>query len=350
MLFRSPDWCASYGQLGLYRFVGASAAGKLHLRDFRPRDDAFAIRSAGPWIAAAVSDGVGSLKLSRYGSTYAVEALCEHMLREVSKFDSVMENEDIKREKQDVVKKLQTGLSFPDNKESNSIKEIFSFFPAFESASVTAPSNETNRGCGTMIWHRYLSETKTENVEKVVNKNISINLNECIRNSFYNTRQGIEQFAQMWKVSLRDFHCTLLGILINTKTGMVSAGQIGDGLIASFHPEKGASYLLNVPDPGEPGEVYVLTQKDWEKYFVVTHLSSEESEGIVTFYLMSDGVSEDCTHPPPSNIFHHWAEDINRELRKEEPLSQIASRLLQWLSTYEVSGSWDDRTLVVIMK
>lgn len=37
------DWCAAYGEWGGYRFIGASAIGKLHLRENRPRDDAFAM-------------------------------------------------------------------------------------------------------------------------------------------------------------------------------------------------------------------------------------------------------------------------------------------------------------------
>ena len=76
------DWCAAYGQLDAYRFVGASAIGKLHLRDVRPRDDAFAVRSSGVWLAVAVADGAGSRKQSRYGASFAVEALCEHLLRD----------------------------------------------------------------------------------------------------------------------------------------------------------------------------------------------------------------------------------------------------------------------------
>lgn len=43
------------------------------------RDDAFAIRTAGEWLAVAVSEG--SRRQSRYGSSFAVEALCEHLLR-----------------------------------------------------------------------------------------------------------------------------------------------------------------------------------------------------------------------------------------------------------------------------
>jgi hypothetical protein len=77
------DWCAAYGQVGPVRVLAGSAVGQLHLREGKPRDDAFAIRSAGTWLAVAVADGVGSRSLSRVGSSFVVEGLCEQLLREV---------------------------------------------------------------------------------------------------------------------------------------------------------------------------------------------------------------------------------------------------------------------------
>ena len=38
------DLCAAYGQVGTVRVLAGSAVGQLHLRDGKPRDDAFAIR------------------------------------------------------------------------------------------------------------------------------------------------------------------------------------------------------------------------------------------------------------------------------------------------------------------
>ena len=80
-----PDWCLGFGQLGRFTCIGASAIGKYHLRERRPRDDSFAIRTSGPWLAAVVADGAGSRPQSRYGSSFAVEALCEHLLREAAR-------------------------------------------------------------------------------------------------------------------------------------------------------------------------------------------------------------------------------------------------------------------------
>jgi hypothetical protein len=65
---------------------------------------------------------------------------------------------------------------------------------------------------------------------------------------------------------------------------------------------------------------------------------------------MTDGVADDATFPPPQDILQLWGADIDRELRCDEPISQTASRLLSWLASYEAPGSWDDRTLVVVLR
>ena len=48
-------WLASHAQVGSYLVVGASAVGQIHLARGLPRDDAFAVRCMGPWLAAAAS-------------------------------------------------------------------------------------------------------------------------------------------------------------------------------------------------------------------------------------------------------------------------------------------------------
>ena len=47
------DWCAAHAAPGKFRLVGASAVGRSHLDEGKPRDDAFAVRVAGDWLAVA---------------------------------------------------------------------------------------------------------------------------------------------------------------------------------------------------------------------------------------------------------------------------------------------------------
>jgi serine/threonine protein phosphatase PrpC len=383
------DWCAAYGQLGAYRFVGASAIGKLHLRDVRPRDDAFAVRSAGAWLAVAVSDGAGSRPQSRYGASFAVEALCEQLLREATGVTSPPEIQSAEsastadgNEKPTQVESIapqeaaaHSEGGFPAQAAPKA--EVSYPLPAFDVPPMSAPSDEAASTCGTLTWHwqppapNREGEAPAEPVAPPERRppaepaapaepapvgsagalpSPPPDLGECVRRAFQRTRQGLKGFAQSRGVALRELHCTLIGLLLNTETGAVAVGHIGDGLAAMFHPGMGAQPLVEAPTPGEVGETYVLTQSDWEKYLSVRALSPKEAEGITTFYLMTDGVADDCTHPPPEDIFQRWARDIDREVRKEESLPQTATRLLRWLATHEVRGSWDDRTLVVVMR
>ena len=354
------DWCAAYGQRGQYRFVGASAIGKLHLREDRPRDDAFAIRTAGPWLAVAVSDGVGSRQHSRYGSSFAVEALCEHLLREalgiassrqqLAEKQPTAQQNDKPVQKEAETKPHQSGwLSSLIGRFLTPQREQITLPVAFEVPSLIPPSDEQTIACGTLVWYLPPAQKPRKEMSNEP-QSTSVVDEEAIRHAFRRTWSDLEQFALLRGFQLRDLHCTLLGMLLNTETGAVAAGHIGDGLIAALHPGLGAYPIVEAPTPSEVGETYVFTQSNWEEHLAVRVLSPEEAAGITTFYLMTDGVADDCTHPPPEDIFQRWAKDIDREMRKEEPLPQKATRLLRWLATYEVRGSWDDRTLVVVMK
>jgi len=380
------DWCAGYGQINAYRFVGASAIGKLHLREARPRDDAFAVRSAGVWLAVAVSDGVGSHKQSRYGASFAVEALCEHLLREATgvapstKAESTepppIADEDDKPTQVEPIPQQTKEVGATGGLLTRRMKrapaetapkaEVDHPLPPFDTPSLVTPSDEAATTCGTLTWHWQPpanASTSTspptsppapllqgeEGTRMEGEEDEKVRREECVRRAFQHTRQGIEQFAQSRNVALRELHCTLLGLLLNTETEAVTVGQIGDGLVAALHPGLGAQPIVESPSPGEVGETYVLTQSDWEQYLAVRALTPKEAKGITAFYLMTDGVADDCIYPPPEDIFQRWTQDIARELRKDKPLPQTTTRLLRWLATYEVKGSWDDRTLVVVL-
>ncbi len=63
---------------------------------------------------------------------------------------------------------------------------------------------------------------------------------------------------------------------------------------------------------------------------------------------MTDGVSSDLLYSPQP--VENWAHSINAVLQASSSPARAASGMLHWLSTYEVKGSWDDRTLVVVMQ
>lgn len=261
---RHTDLRANSKRAGTYCVVAASVRGRLHEHSQTPRDDAFVARGDGTWLAAAVSDGLGSRPLSRYGASFAVNRLCTSLLRSV-----------------------------------------------------------THAECHT--------------------------LDQTVRDAFCKTRAGIEQFAAQHDTPLDDLHCTLLGIILNTETGMVGMGQIGDGLILGLTDEKEAITLLEPPAPDEVGATYVFTQDNWEQYFHSAGLLPEEAKRFRTLYLMTDGVADDCQYGPPADILERWANDMDREIRMFPP-PKTAQRLRRYLATYQVRGSFDDRTLVAVYR
>ncbi len=179
---------------------------------------------------------------------------------------------------------------------------------------------------------------------------VAPSLSAAVRSAFGSTRAELEGYVSRLGVPLRDIHCTLMCVLLDTRTGAFAAGHIGDGLIAALHPGFGARPAVEPPSTGNVGETYLITQDGWERYLAVTESSPAEAEGISTLYLMSDGVADDCSHPPPPGVFDRWARDIDREVRSSAGAGTSAVRLVRWLANYELPGSWDDRTLVVLAK
>jgi hypothetical protein len=261
---RYIDTRANSKRLGTYCVVGASVRGRLHEYNQTPRDDAFAARCNGKWLAVAVSDGVGSRPLSRYGASFVVNKLCTR------------------------------------------------FFHA-----------------ATQLERHGLEAT--------------------VHNAFHRTRADIEQFALQRNTSLEDLHCTLLGLILNVESGVLGIGQIGDGLILGLTYDKRAIPLVEPPGPDEVGATYVFTQTDWEQYFHSVGFLFEEAQEFQTFYLMTDGVADDCQYGPPIDILQRWANDMDREIRMFPPM-RTAQRLKRYLATYHARGSFDDRTLVAVYR
>ena len=290
-------------QLGSYCIVGASVRGKMHAyyKD-APRDDAFAAQSDGTWLVVAVADGAGSCSRSRYGASYCVNALCTNLL-----------NITARLQRPEIPVPALTDHSL-DRRESDSGE-----FPPH-----------------------------IENSDSIVQEP-SV-LKEAMDKAFRSTRRSLKRFAIKQKIKLDELHSTLLGLILNTKTGEIGIGQIGDGLILGLNNEKEAIPLAEPPLAEEPGASYFLTQNDWKQYFDSKHITGEESAHFNTLYLMTDGVANDCQYGPPDDILRRWANDMDREIRLIPSLETTAERLRNYLGTYQAKGSFDDRTLVVIYK
>ena len=361
------DWCAAFGSCQQYDIVGASAIGHLHVHQQLSRDDAFLIRTADEWIAVAVADGVGSRRSSRYGATYAVGALCEFLLRaiqgESNAGSSVVAaqptvtttREEASPDRQDDVKPsvvaAQPTSMTPreetdkcrDNKYNLLAQPILKTPQSIDSHSDEEDSSDTLElsrvTCGTLTWLQPSQRTTSETSAEVTD--------EKIRWAFRETRRGLEQFAQSRQVAIHDISCTLLGLLFNTRTGLIAVGQIGDGLIVGSWRGEDTQILVDAPQPDAVGEVYTIAHNRWENYLAVKVISQHNTDPVEALYLMTDGVADDCF--PPVDLLKKWSCAVTSHLRNQKPF-QAAKSLVHWLGTYKTKASWDDRTLVVILR
>ena len=357
------DWCAAFGSCQQYDIVGASAIGHLHVHQQLSRDDAFLIRTADEWIAVAVADGVGSRRSSRYGATYAVGALCEFLLRviqgESNAGSSVVAaqptvtttREEASPDRQDDVKPSvvaaqptsMTPREETDKCCDNLAQPILKTPQSIDSHSAEEDSSDTLElsrvTCGTLTWLQPSQRTTSETSAEVTD--------EKIRWAFRETRRGLEQFARSRQVAIHDISCTLLGLLFNTRTGLIAVGQIGDGLIVGSWRGEDTQILVDAPQPDAVGEVYTIAHNRWENYLAVKVISQHNTDPVEALYLMTDGVADDCF--PPVDLLKKWSCAVTSHLRNQKPF-QAAKSLVHWLGTYKTKASWDDRTLVVILR
>lgn len=175
-------------------------------------------------------------------------------------------------------------------------------------------------------------------------------LESIVVKAFHQARVDLEKFAIIREKDLEDFHSTLLGLILNIETMEMGVGQIGDGLILGLDSNKKAVILAHPKTSDDPAASYFITQDDWEQYLYIRGMNSKEVDSFSTFYLMTDGVANDCEYGPPTNILEIWARDMDREIRLVPSLEKTAERLENYLANYKAKGSFDDRTLVVIYK
>ena len=383
-----PHWIMAHAEVGSYLVVGASAIGKIHLARKLPRDDAFVVRSVGPWLAVAVADGVGTRPLSRYGATYVVEALTALLLRKLvppvklaknkldtdkmpfSSSSSVEEDFDLKNfvppPSVDQVT-LKASIEFPfsdlggtDEANASSLQEILpqefrqvGSIGWWPSPSLSASSSHDNEQSQVQtLASSALASTPTTSQDVVGNDptvfSKDYDLEHIMRHAFEHTHLGLRQHAVSLEVDITDLSCTALALLFNVETGQAVVGQIGDGALLGLPLQGKVMELVQPKDTGDPQSTYTINRPTFSKYLTIKLIEPTPDNPYIAFYIMTDGLSGDLlfTPTPPDN----WAKGIKENLQVAPSPATAAARMLNWLSTYQVKGSWDDRTLVVIMQ
>ncbi len=352
-----PLWTLGHAVADPYLVLGASAVGQIHLARGLPRDDAFMVRSLGPWLAIGVADGVGSRPLSRYGATYAVEALTALLLRPFAVPLSDLRTSH----RANAGAFAATNLAPPATSEEVELK---------------LPLDEKDRGEG---WGSWLLDAALDSLKKLIPIPLSPveipmrddlqqgaslgwwlpeadfvtaptepDLGSVMAQAFEKTHLGLRGHAQSLGIGLADLGCTALALLLNRKTGRCAVGQVGDGAILGLTAQGEVKELVDAPSPDDGQATYTLNHHNFQKYLAVQVQQPAPANPFVTFYVMTDGLSGDLLFSAQPDALSNWAQAVKGNLLQATSPAQAAAGMLNWLATYQVKGSWDDRTLVVV--
>lgn len=385
-----PAWMMAHAVAGPYLVVGASAIGQIHLARGLPRDDAFVIRSAGPWLAVAVADGVGSRPLSRYGATYVAEALSALLLRPLvsplkkerketstvpppdpvglappPRTDQAELRVGVVRVKRDVAA-LVSGLRDWTQSLIREEPRPPGDLPQAASVGWWPPSGRSRSPVGSWPAQGHLP---TEPAPPPPQPAAGVadpghqqpssrsryatddpNLVDIIRHAFEKTHLGLREHTRSLDLELADLSCTALALLFNVETGKVAVGQVGDGAILGLTAQGKVQELVQAPETGDPQATYTLNRPNFADYLAVGIIDPPAVDPFVALYVMTDGLSGDLLYSPKPEALEDWAQKVDQNLRHSASPAQAAAGMLNWLATYVVKGSWDDRTLVVITR
>ncbi len=279
--------------VGKFQVIAARVRGKKHRHEGTNCDDWFETEEVEGMIFSAVSDGAGSKKFSRIGARISCQTAIKFLETELPKL-------------------LKQNPDFKKNLGSDTASKNFS----------NAAGNLAN------ILHQSILKARQAVVEKF---------------------EEVKNLPEYKKVvgrilELGDFAATfILSTIIpvaNDKT-LVMACQVGDGMIAAFDADKNFLKLCDADSGTFAGETDFLTNTSRiENLQKKTQVSLRNFDLILS---MTDGVADDY-EGNEKKLFDDLV--ANKILSSDSP----ADKLANWLETYTVRGSFDDRTLVVIRK
>ena len=374
-----PLWMMAHGKVGSYLITGASAAGQMHVARGLPRDDAFAVRAFGPWLAVAVADGVGSRPLSRYGASYVVESLTAELLRPLAPTlnsgkptqpdktassstapPHTIEEAELKyltlylEHRLDRGKRDASGLrsSLADPTILGQQEQEIPAGPPVELDQAASVGWQLASQARVPPSGMHPADSQPESVEPESVLGVAAagqrDLGKIAREAFDATHRGLHQRAQQFGLDLSDLSSTALAILLNCETGELVAGQVGDGAVLGLTANGEVIPLVKAHDTDDPQSTYTINRLNFKDHLSVQISDTMVGSHLDAVFVMTDGLSGDLLYSSDNGALPAWAKQVNRNLHLSSSAAQAAAGLLNWLATYQVKGSFDDRTLVVV--
>jgi serine/threonine protein phosphatase PrpC len=361
-----PDYCAGYAVMGRYEVVFGSAIGSSHLASRHSkqsqrthRDDAVAVgilplnadtaaampeaptqgearRSAASdcWLVVAVADGVGSKEFSRYGAALCVERSVRHVL-------------------------LELGGS-PDrlNRPGSADPTIGTLFWSDSAIASGGASESKDRFQHPRTFAYDRSQEPSERPlpdlsppPTASSPQSGEELQTILHNGFLASRERLIAYADAAGLAPDQLSCTLQMLALNTRSGLLAAAILGDGLISA----RWSFAFRDVVKPksaGESGVVCPLHRSDWERYYATQALPAHIGLSLSTFHVMTDGIADDCMG---ASSFGPWTQHVEATLRRQSRLRDQtqsphtwACEMMNWL--IDNTRSDDDLTLALIFR
>lgn len=362
-----PPTMACWSELGDFRIIAGSAVGQYHRYRKAPRDDAFVVRSAGPWVAIAVADGLGSRPLSRFGASYVADCLSAALLDLVAGDPPPVSNSGPLPPVQD--------HDGPENKNASKIRRIRYNVSRSEHRSFRLFQRQLLTRAFALPHHQELagsgpgSADEPKSAASTQTGSISIRVDEmpdsreaesaCIDNrvletivqhAFRNAHSGLKAYAASMKRSVSDFGSTAVAVLFNIHTGQCAAGQVGDGAILGLRQSGSLKELVVEKETGDLQTTHTIGSDRYSAHLSVSILDHDPGDPLDTIYIMTDGISTDILYALNQEGLDRWGRLVRKNLWGSHDGREVAKAMLEWLMSYTVQGSGDDRTLIAISR
>lgn len=300
--------------------LGASLRGRSHAHTgaFRDDDMAMAWHPDQGWCVLAVADGAGSARFSREGSRLA----CQEILAFFTEAFSAPSCSSVN----------VTSISSPASPNTRPTNREDSLTLLAE-AHARAPEDAAPAAA--------LHETLTRQFQAAAAR----------------ARLVIEKTATVHAAELRDFHTTLITVLLHPLADgrwFAAAFSIGDGAAAVIGAPDGNPCLLTKADSGDfAGQTIFLTmdQAQSDSQALASRVKTAILPSFEAIALVTDGISDplfpsDTTLADPAHWDHLWQKELQPLLTKNPDPQIQAAALLDWMS-FHSPGHHDDRTLIL---
>ncbi|MEI6235970.1 MAG: protein phosphatase 2C domain-containing protein [Planctomycetota bacterium] len=173
-------------------------------------------------------------------------------------------------------------------------------------------------------------------------------LHISVKQSFAQAKDDLISHAKTLGVSVEELGCTALAVLLDTRTGKGVLGQVGDGAVLQLSRDGAFNEVVDMPETDDPQATFVIGTSTLESALRINRFCMTPGEKNAAIFVMTDGLSHDLLYTGRKDQAATWAKSVNRLLSDAGDLSETANGMLRWLDEYRMSGSRDDRTLVVI--